>query len=486
MPQPKRALAGLLFLAMTTPWLCADIRLPKIFSDKMVLQHGDSVTIWGTADANEQLTVTIGESSAKTVADESGRWKISIAPPAVGGPYELAVAGAESRVVFNDVAVGEVWICSGQSNMQWSMQQSLHFDNKEARDAYFAEINNPNIRLFTVPANAVEDQASDFTEAVAWEECRGESASEFSATAYFFAIALQKYDRLKDVPIGLIDSSWGGTPVEAWTSMDAMSAHESLSPLLKHWEENPDNRSPSRPSTLFNGMIAPLIPYSVRGAIWYQGESNVGRARQYQTIFESMIQDWRSRFGQGDIPFYYVQLAPFRYDKDPQALAELWDAQRKSLRIPNTGMIGCSDIGDLKDIHPKNKEVVGQRLARLAMVDTYGQADLVATGPIYSGMGFSEDKTKIIVEFANAEGLKSGGESLEGFLICGPGGEFQPAEARIDGQTVVVWAGELKQPAHVRYLWKGTDAASLFNGADLPAFPFRTDDFELLSKDKDF
>ncbi len=488
-----RALVGLLFSLMIgfAPSLCvkvsADIRLPKIFSDKMVLQHGTVVRIWGTADPGQELEVSLGESSEPVVADGQGAWSVKLVPPEIGGPYELTVAGAESKVVFNDVYVGEVWICSGQSNMQWSLNQSLSFENDEEKEAYFAEINNPNIRLFTVPPNAIEEPAAEFSDAVVWEECRGEAVAEFSATAYFFATALQKYKKFEDMPIGLIDSSWGGTPVESWTSMEALSANEELNPLLEHWKENVENRSPNRPAVLFNGMIAPLIPYSVRGVIWYQGEANVGRAQQYQTIFPAMINDWRTRFDNGDIPFYYVQLAPHRYDKDPRALAELWDAQRKALKVPNTGMIGSSDIGNPEDIHPMNKDVVGDRLARMAMANTYGATDVVGSGPIYDRMEPAEEAGKIVIHFENAEGLKtSGGDMVEGFLICGEDGEFKPANAKVVDETVVVWAAEIERPTQVRFLWDDTAVGKLFNAADLPAIPFRTDSFELLSVGQDF
>lgn len=467
--------------------LCADIRLPKIFSDKMVLQHGDTVRIWGTADPQQELEISLGENSTSTVADAEGNWSAEVVPPAVGGPYELKVAGAESRVVFNDVYVGEVWLCSGQSNMQWSIKQSVDFESDEQRDAYLAEIKNQNIRLFTVPPVSIDEPASDFAEAVAWEECRGEAAAEFSATAYFFAVALQKYEKFNDVPIGLIDASWGGTPAESWTSMDALKNETGLEPLLTHWNENQENRSPSRPACLFNGMVAPMIPYTIRGVVWYQGEANVGRGQQYQTIFPALINDWRARFGNDEMPFYYVQLAPHRYgNRDPRALPELWDAQFKALQVPHTGMAGSSDIGDPEDIHPKNKEMVGERLARVAMARSYGEAELESSGPSYQGMDFSEDKKRIIIKFSHATGLKVRGDSLSGFLICGKDGEFKPAQAEIDGETVVVWSEEIDQPAHVRFLWDDTAVGCLFNGADLPAFPFRTDDFELLSVDKNF
>ena len=482
-----RAATALILLCIGSSFLAADIRLPKIFSDKMVLQRGSTIRVWGTADANEPLQIALGDQSTSTTADDQGKWSAEITAPPAGGPYELSVAGKESRVVFSDVSVGEVWLCSGQSNMNWSMEQSLTFENDEARDKYFAEVNNPNVRLFTVPANSIDEEAYDFTEAIVWQECTAGSVSEFSAVAYQFALSLQKNEKLRDMPIGLIDASWGGTPAESWTSRGSLEQQSSLAPLLKHWDENLETRSPHRPASLFNGMIAPLVPMSIRGVIWYQGEANVGRGHQYQTLLPTLIRDWRSRFDQGEFPFYFVQLAPFRYQNhDPRALAELWDAQRLTLEVPNTAMAGSSDIGNPADIHPKNKDVVGDRLARIALSQIYGDVDLEWSGPVYHHHQVDEQGRFVRIHFEHGKGLRAEGDSLSGFLICGEDHEFRPAQARIEDDTVVVWSEDVVKPVAVRYLWNDTAVASLFNGVDLPAIPFRTDNFERLSVDQDF
>ncbi|MGI9518691.1 MAG: sialate O-acetylesterase [Pirellulaceae bacterium] len=474
-------------IAATASVLMADIQLPKIFSDKMVLQRGDSVNIWGTADPGEELTVTLGESSVTTQADDAGNWSIQLVPPPAGGPYELTIAGKDAQVVYNDVLVGEVWLCSGQSNMQWSMNQSLDFESDEERIKYFSEINGSRLRLFTVPANAIEEPASDLAGAAVWEECTPATVAEFSAVAYFFAKALQEHESLNDVPIGLIDSSWGGTPAEAWTSREALEAHANLAPLLEHWDANEDKRNPRRPAALYNGMIEPLIPLTIRGVVWYQGESNVGRANQYKTLFPSLIEDWRARFGQGNFPFYFVQLAPHRYgDLDPRALAELWDAQDDVLQLPNTGMAVSVDIGNSTDIHPKNKQIVGQRLACIALAETYGQVGLECRGPVYRSIEKIEDGSKLLIHLDFAEGLHHHGDSLNGISICGDDGEFVTAHAEIRDGKLVAWSDDIEKPAHVRYLWDDTAQGNLFNAAGLPASPFRTDDFEMLSVHENF
>ena len=485
--QFMRAATGLLFLLIGSTFVLADIRLPKIFSDGMVLQRGAAVKIWGTADPDEELNISLGDNSSSVKADANGKWTAEVAPPETGGPYELTIAGTESSVVFTDVFIGDVWICSGESNMQQSLRDSQDFETDELRDAWLSAIDHQGIRLFCVPANSIDEPATDFADAVSWQVCRGQALAEFSATAFFFATALQKYDAMKDVPVGLIDASWSGTPAESWVSRDALIAETSLAPLFEHWNENPDKQLPNRPGNLYNGMIAPLVPLRVRGVIWYQGEANVGRGQQYRTIFSALIGDWRNRLQQQDLPFYFVQLAPYRYgNHDSRDLPEIWDAQRSVLKIPNTGMAGSSDIGDLKEILPKNKQVVGDRLARLAMAGTYGMQGLDSSGPALESTEVLIDKKEIIVHFSHSKGLKCSVDPLIGFTICGEDGEFKQAMARIDGENVIVWSDEVDSPRHVRYLWDDSAATTLFNGADLPAIPFRSDEFDLLSRDKDF
>jgi sialate O-acetylesterase len=490
---PTRALRFSFLLFVTSGALAAidpciaDIRLPGAFSDKMVLQQGENVRIWGTAAPNEVLEISLGENRVSATADAAGQWSTQIAPPPVGGPYELAIAGADARVVFTDVLVGEVWLCSGQSNMEWSVGQSIELADPAEIEQYLGTLLDSNLRLLTVPRSALEEPVSSFSEAANWQSCTPDVVRDFSAVAFYFARALRNDKKLRDVPIGLIDSSWGGTPAEAWTSRSALEKHESLKPLLVHWDENTSKNVPHRPGNLFNGMIAPIIPLSIRGVIWYQGESNVGRGEQYATIMPALIEDWRERFGQGDIPFYMVQLAPFRYgDKDPTALAELWDAQRRTLALPNVAMSGSSDIGNPANIHPNNKEQVGRRLALLARHLDYGDEQTVCSGPTFKSVERVTGTPQMIVAFDFADGLMSKADSPGGFLVCGEDRNFVPAEAKIENGKVLVWSDDVAEPVAVRYLWDDTAVCDLFNGAGLPAFPFRSDSFELKSKDVAF
>ncbi|MDG2014833.1 MAG: sialate O-acetylesterase [Pirellulaceae bacterium] len=482
-----RAISALSLLLIGTCFVSADIRLPKIFSDNMVLQRDAAVRIWGTADPGEELTISLGESNCPATADEEGRWSAELTPPETGGPYKLSVQGAESSVVFSEVYIGEVWVCVGESNMQRSLNQALEFTDDAAREVWLQEIDNANIRLFTVPENAIDEPTVDFTEAVSWQKCRGKDVGDFSATAYFFALALQKNETLKDVPIGLINVSLRGSTAEAWASRDALAAVASLQPMMQFWNDNPDKRSAARPSSLFNGMLAPLVRLGIRGVIWYQGETNVGRGQQYREILTTLIKDWREKFQLGDFPFYLVQINPYRYtDWDPKALPEIWDAQADVLNLPNTGIVGTSDIGDPEQLHPKNKEIIGERLARLALSGTYGIADLISSGPRFESMEVIPETNRICVQFANSNGLKQDGEQLTGFVICGKDGEFVPAQAAIENGAVMVWADEVSEPSQVRYLWQDAAPATLFNGEGLPAIPFRTDQFKLLSEGRHF
>ena len=270
-------------------------------------------------------------------------------------------------------------------------------------------------------------------------------------------------------------------------SRSALEAKPSLAPLLAHWDENPAANTPHRPASLYNGMIHPLLPFTLRGAVWYQGESNVGRAAQYATIMPTLIEDWRSRFQHEDLPFLMVQLAPFRYgNRDPRALAELWDAQNRTLGLDRVGMSGSSDIGDLKDIHPRNKEEVGRRLALIARHMVYGESALEFSGPRFATRERIEGTSQLKITFSHAEGLRVNGASLTGFEVSGADGQFHPATARVEEGAVLVESDAVSDPEEVRYLWTDTAVCNLFNEAGLPAFPFRSDSFDLLSQGVDF
>lgn len=482
-----RVVCALTLLMLGAGLASADIRLPKIFSDNMVLQRGTDVRIWGTADPGEELNISLGENSTQVVADEAGNWSSELPPPDTGGPYKLSVEGSDSSVVFSEVYVGEVWLCVGESNMKRTLNQSLDFQDDEARDSWLQEIDNANIRLFTVPENAIDEPTGDFTEAVAWQKCRGADVGDFSALAYYFGLALQENEALKDVPIGLINASLGGATAEAWTSRTALDASENLKPMMQYWNDNPDKRSPARPAGLYNGMLAPLVPLGIQGVIWYQGETNVGRGAQYRDILETLIQDWRVKFQSDEMPFIFVQICPYRYgDWDPRALPELWDAQNALLNLPQTGMAVTSDIGNAEDPHPKNKEIIGKRLAQLVLADVYSASDTSGQGPRFEGMQVVDGTNQIRVSFAQAEGLSAVGDEVTGFQVCGSDGEFRNAQAKLDDGTVLVWSDEVANPTQVRYLWQDTAKANLFNDKGVPASPFRTDDFKLLSEGRHF
>ncbi len=489
-------LSGLVAGFATSELSLADISLPKIFSDHMVLQRNSKVKVWGTAEVSQKLIIKFNGSEAKATANAQGNWSVVITTNEAGGPYALEVEAEEGqpKVVFNDVMVGEVWLCAGQCNMSAPVLNSLNAENEIDGSKNF-----PELRLFAVEGHSSTEPLGDFPKVVPWSVCSPETVKDFSAVGYFFGREIikelkQKKD-YKEITIGLIDASWKGTVCEAWTSRAAMDKVEGLAPLLRQWDENDEPTSPNRPGSVFNGMIAPITKFPIRGVVWYQGEANVDRGDQYRTLFPTLIEDWRQQFGQGEIPFYFVQLAPFRWEqKPPELLAEIRDAQLNTLNsIPNTRMVVTTDIGDLQDINPKNKQVVGRRLAIAAITDVY--ADLVNDqsktlrhcGPIFEAM--STNNNQITLTFKNsADGLKirSGETELDCFTICGKDNKFVPATAKIDGHRILVSSSEIDAPVAVRFAWEDSAQPNLVNDQGLPASPFRTDDFPLISEGRDF
>jgi len=628
----------------------------------MVLQQGLPIPVWGWATAGETMTVELAGNRAQAVAGDDGAWKVSLPAMRAGGPVEMVVRG-ESVITLTNVMIGEVWICSGQSNMEWPLAA---VQNPEEE---VAAANHPHIRLFTVPKLATLEAPANVDGA--WAVCTPETASPFSAVGYFFGRHLQQQ---LDVPVGLINTSWGGTIAEAWTSRDSLLAEPSLRYLvenfeatlpqldelvaqyqetLKAWEaqhvftdpgnagwaqgfadpetatadwdtmklpqlwqsaglnfngavwfrkevdipaawagkplklaigacDKSDNTyfnnvevgslrfeddvnawckpriyaipaelvqpgknviavrvfshmygagmtgpanimrlsvadepglaislsgewqyqvernfgvveayppappqgagNPNTPCVLYNGMIAPLLPYPIRGAIWYQGESNADRGYEYRTLFPTMIRDWRKAWGLGDFPFYFVQLANFMLEKDEPAdsqWAELREAQTMTLSLPNTGMAVIIDIGEALDIHPKNKQDVGLRLALNALAKTYGQPDLPYSGPLFTAAEVEGSRIRVRFDHTTG-GLVCRGEQLTAFAIAGEDKQFVWANAVIDGDTVVVSSPDVPTPVAVRYGWAENPPCNLYNGAGLPASPFRTDDWPAL------
>jgi sialate O-acetylesterase len=439
----------------------------------MVLQQEKPAAIWGWAEPGEKVAVEISGNKGEATADGDGKWLAKVTPPAAGGPYELTVTG-KNTVKLSDVLVGEVWICSGQSNMQWTVSQALN-PEEEAKQANF-----PQIRHLQVARNPSQEPLADLEGAgqEEWQVCNPDTVSKFTAVGYYFGRAL--HQDLK-VPIGLVNSSWGGTICEAWTSKPGLESKPEFKPILdRDAQFRPGN--PNQAAALYNGMIHPLLSLSFRGAIWYQGESNLRRAEQYAELFPSMIQDWRAKFGQGEFPFLFVQLAPFRYNgQDPRNCAELWEAQLRTLKkVPNTGMAVTTDIGNVKDIHPKNKQQVGRRLSLWALAKTYGK-EVVFSGPLYESHEVDGNKIRIRFQHVGGGLVAKEEKPLTHFEIAGADEKFEPATATIDGETIVVSSDKVEKPVAVRFAWTDTAEPNLFNQEGLPASPFRTDTFKLVT-----
>jgi len=444
-----------------------DVKLPAMFRSGMVLQRDIRVPIWGTANPGEQIKVEFAGKAAQVQANTQGNWRTLLGPFPAGGPFKMSITG-KTEVVIDDVLVGEVWVCSGQSNMEWAVRRAKDPD-QEIRAASF-----PKIRLFKVPRRASVTAVRDVD--AKWTAVTPKTVADFSAVGYYFGREL--FESIH-VPIGLIQSAWGGTPVESWMSEQAI-ADKRFAPLRKRWEERAKKqpRHPHRPSNLFRGMINPLLPYGIRGVVWYQGESNASRAEQYVALFPALIEDWRGHWNQidnKDFPFYFVQLANFtvRKGQDPRTWAELREAQSLALRLPNTGMAVTIDIGNPRDIHPRNKQEVGRRLALLARARVYGE-DVEDSGPMFRRA--SPAGRAIRIEFDNSYGLRARGDGeLLGFTIAGSDRKFLPAEARIVGRDVIVQSDEVPAPVAVRYAWTDNPTCNLVNHTGLPASPFRTD-----------
>ncbi len=457
----RLSLVALVTVPLAQRAASAKVKPHQLFTDGAVVQQGMPLKVWGTAGDGEEITVSFADQEASTTA-EDGKWQVELAPLSAGGPYQMVIEG-EDRVEINDIHVGEVWICSGQSNMVWPLTRT------HEAEAAIAAANHPKIRLFTVPRRATGDPQDDVD--TRWQVCSPETAANFSAVAYYFGRDLQQE---LDVAIGLISTNYGGTPAEAWTSREKLDSKPELRGLLNS-DRQPTNSH--YPGGLYNAMIHPLLDYPIRGAIWYQGESNASRAWQYRTLFPTMITDWRERWGQGDFPFLLVQLAPFQDRTEVSDWAELREAQLLSTQVlRNVAMAVITDVGEKTDIHPQKKEPVGQRLALAARALAYGQ-DIEYSGPVLSDFSVKGNKALLVFDHAE-EGLVAKDGALQGFTIAGADQEFHPAEAKIISEdTIEVTSSEVSDPIAVRYGWADFPVVNLWNGAGLPATPFRTDDF---------
>jgi sialate O-acetylesterase len=491
----------------------AEVRLHNLFTDHMVLQQGTSVPIWGWADDGEKVTVEFAGSKASATT-KNGKWMVKLKNLKAGAPDTLRVRGEKdgktSLVQVSDVVVGEVWIASGQSNMEWPLSKSYEAAKDIANSA------NPQIRLFTVPKLKLNEPTNNVNGK--WQLAAPESVPGFSAVAYYFARDLQK---ALGVPVGVIHTSWGGSPAEVWIREDVMSADkdykrdildtyaagaEKTRGAIAQWEKERSEaqkagkeftrRRPNpawKPAELYNGMIANVIPYAIKGAIWYQGESNAGRAWQYRRLFADMIENWRNDWDR-DFTFLEVQLAPYDMSRKrsleditaapgESSWAELREAQYLATeKLKKVGMAVITDVGEKDDIHPTKKQPVGARLALLARKISYGEK-IVADGPEFDGVKFKDGKA--VLSFDNVgSGLEARGGKLTGFAIAGEDKQWFWADAVIEGDKVVVSSAKVTKPAAVRYGWSDFPVVNLFNKDGLPATPFRTDDWPMTTAPK--
>ena len=504
------ALSAVLLVIAGAGGARGELRLPAIFGDNMVLQRDAPVRVWGWAEPKEMVAVTIRGASASAEADATGKWQVTLPAMDAGGPFEMTIRGTDAQKLLKNVLYGEVWLCSGQSNMQWTLANSNDAD-LEALTA-----NQPNIRLITVPQVGTQTPQEDFNGS--WAECTPGVAREFSAVGYHFGMRLHQ---TLNVPIGLIDNAWGGSACEAWIRRDLLEEDSEFAPLIERWRKTeadweagkpqakyeaalanwkkrrdqakqdgkPAPRRPRpprnqltgqhRPGNLYNGCLKPLIGLSIRGAIWYQGESNASRAYQYRKLFPLMISSWRSEWDHGDFPFYWVQLADFRQEtSEPgdSTWAELREAQTMALDLPNTGQAVITDLGEASDIHPRNKRDVANRLARWALAKNYG-FQLPHRSPQFKSMEAVDDKVILTLEHVGG-GIDTFDVAKPiGFAIAGEDQQFHWAtEAKIVGKDrIELKCADVAKPVAVRYAWADNPVCNVQSREGLPLTPFRTD-----------
>lgn len=496
--------------------ISSEIKLPSVIGSHMVLQQKQPIVLWGFAEPGEAITINFRGQTAKALTDDEGRWKLILkAVNADSSPSSLTVSGSRSpSLTLVDILVGEVWLCSGQSNMEWRMDRT-HSPGPEILRARY-----PRIRLFQIPRKATAEPQFDVE--AAWETCSPETVRDFSAVAFYFGWELHQN---LDVPIGLIESAWGGTRIEPWTPIAGFESVPDLEPLIedihqaaleyrelvrqsldswKKWVTSSEkalasNETPpaapdppqhplaqaQQPTALYNGMIHPVVPFAIQGSIWYQGEANLDDGPQYRSKMEALIRGWRQVWENPDLSFLFVQLAPFNYAYDGletegdvpdfYRLPLIWEAQKETLALPRTGMAVVTDITDLYDIHPRNKKEVGKRLSLWALAQTYGQQGVIYSGPFYSSMEKRDGRIRMYFEHVGSGLMSLDGNQLSWFEIAGEDHIFYKAKAEIQGQTVEVWSPVVDSPVAVRMGWHQLAVPNLGNREGLPASPFRTD-----------
>jgi len=455
-------LSVILFLTLA---ISAQLRLPAIISSGMVLQQNDSASLWGWGNPAERILVTTSwdNKTDTAVVNNRANWKIKVKTPVAGGPYSITLKGS-ATIVLSDVMIGEVWICSGQSNMEWNYWNGLKDVKDELPTCY-----NSNIRFFHIPKTTANHPQDDVQ--AEWKICDSNSLKSFSAIGYFFG---KKINADIKVPVGLINASWGGTPAEVWTPEKIFDDDEEL--RLSAARLQSFRWWPNHDGLCYNAMIDPVTKFNIAGAIWYQGESNTGNNDTYHKLFTTMIKSWREAWKK-DFPFYYVQIAPYKYGfNNVGALVQ--EAQTKSMSLPNTGMVVITDLVDnINDIHPKNKKDVGLRLANWALAETYKQKNIAYKSPMYKSK--TTNKDKIILSFDNVPKGFMENNAVEGFYILDLKTEqWIPALAKIEKDKIVVWSDNAN-PAHVRYGFGNTIIGNVFSKEGLPLCPFRTDNFEI-------
>jgi len=496
--------------------LQAEIEIPSVLGSHMVIQQGRPIVLWGWAGPRETISVRFKGQTVSAPAGEDGSWRVTLESVAAdANPASLTISGSRSTAVtLVDILVGEVWLCSGQSNMEWSMNR-IHTPIPEINRAA-----HPGIRLFQVPRSAIAVAQADVD--AAWEVCSPDTVRDFSAVGYYFGLEL--HQKL-GVPVGLIDSTWGGTRIEPWTPPSGFRAVSGLGGLLEdiekkqqeyrevlvkampEWQswmqeaesaldrgtpppeapERPQHplSQPQQPTALYNGMIHPLVPFAIQGAIWYQGEANRDDGLKYRAKMEALIRGWRNVWDRQDFSFIYVQLAPYNYAFNWQEsggdvpdflrLPLIWEAQRETLSLPHTGMAVVTDITNLYDIHPRNKQEVGRRLSLWALAKTYGQEGLVYSGPLFRSMEKAGGRIRLRFDHVGSGLISLNGQPLNWFEIAGPDHRYTKARAEISGDSILVWSPRVKAPASVRMGWHQLAVPNLGNREGLPASPFRTD-----------
>ena len=518
-----RAIATLLVAVLISfsDGALAALKLPTVIGNNMVLQRDQDLKIWGWDDAGQEVSVSFAGQTVKGKANDKGRWEATLKPLKTNAKaQEMVISGSgDQKIKISNILVGEVWVCSGQSNMAFTVGRSYGGD-LEALTA-----NYPQIRMISVPQRASQEPKDYFVGQ--WDSCEPGVTAQFSAVGYYFGRMLHQ---ALGAPIGLIDNAWGGSAAEAWVRRDLLEKDPQFKDLMTHWEQiektfdydalmkvyqgkrtewqakvkeakaagKPAPRAPRpprnqlagnhRPANLYNGVLHPVIGYGIRGAIWYQGESNAGRAYEYRALFPLMIQNWRDSWSQGDFPFYWVQLADFKVELPEPAdsqWAELREAQTLTMsKLKNTGEAVIIDVGEGRDIHPRNKRTVGERLARWALAKDYGFDKMAHQSPIYQKMEKKGNKILLTFDHVGAAGLYSfDTREPEGFSIAGADKKFVWAKGKIIGKNQVeVWSDKVKEPIAVRYAWTDNPQANMSSYENLPMTPFRTDDFPMITK----